>query len=154
MYYPPFGVGGVFFLSSQFGGFVLFIPKRFLITLFKNSAFISFFALLLFYPLPTLLVFGILATLVPFFYTDKSAKSFRLNFYLTLQPTLGFRHFLLYNQFKKGIAFSLGILFKEFQIKEFQFMEFQNSQVKYPLTPNQRIAQQKKLSNQRMRSKQ
>ena len=58
-------------------GFYLY-PKRFLIALFKISAFISFFALLLFHPLPTLLVFGILAILVPFFYTDKGTKPFKL----------------------------------------------------------------------------
>ena len=85
MYYPPFGVDGMFFGIFVILGVLFYLyPKRFLIALFKISAIISFFALLLFYPLPTLCVFGILATLVPFFYTDKSAKSFRLNFYLTL----------------------------------------------------------------------
>lgn len=79
MYYPPFGVGGVFFSIFVVLGVLLYLyPKRFLITLFKISAIIGFFALLLFYPLPTLCVFGILAIVVAFFNTDKSAKSFRL----------------------------------------------------------------------------
>ena len=68
MYYPPFGVDGMFFGIFVILGVLFYLyPKRFLIALFKISAFISFFALLLFHPLPTLLVFGILATLVPFF---------------------------------------------------------------------------------------
>ena len=79
MYYPPFGVDGMFFgIFVVLGVLFCLYPKRFLITLFKILGFIGFFALFYFYFLPTLLVFGILATLVPFFYTDKSAKPFKL----------------------------------------------------------------------------
>ena len=75
MYYPPFGIGGVFFgIFVVLGDLFYLYPKRFLITLFKILGFISFFALFYFYFLPTLLVTTVLAIVLGFYNAYKREK--------------------------------------------------------------------------------
>ena len=75
MYYPPFGVDGMFFgIFVVLGVLFCLYPKRFLITLFKILAFIGFFALFYFYFLPTLLVVSVLAIVLGFVNAYKREK--------------------------------------------------------------------------------
>ena len=75
MYYPPFGIGGVFFSIFVVLGVLFYLyPKRFLITFFKILAFIGFFALFYFYFLPTLLVTTVLAIVLGFYNAYKKEK--------------------------------------------------------------------------------
>ena len=79
MYYPPFGIGGVFFGIFVVLGVLFYLyPKRFLITLFKILGFISFFALFYFYFLPTLLVVSVLAIVLGFYNAYKREKLAKL----------------------------------------------------------------------------
>ncbi|MDY5467183.1 MAG: hypothetical protein SPF98_06325 [Campylobacter sp.] len=74
MYYPSFDIGGSFSIFVVLGVLFYLYPKRFLITLFKILGFISFFALLFFYFLPTLLVVSVLAIVLGFVNAYKMEK--------------------------------------------------------------------------------
>ena len=79
MYYPPFGVDGMFFGIFVVLSILFYLyPKQFLITFFKILGFFSFFVLFYFYFLPTLLVTTVLAIVLGFYNAYKREKLAKL----------------------------------------------------------------------------